>query len=96
MPPQPPPAALAQANHPSLRALRDQDVVDFLAKAPVYLIHAPKDKTVLYKNSVLAEEYLKARGSTVQLITLDEKLNHVSAALPAFSAAAKIIDQEKY
>ncbi len=83
---------VSQANHPTLQALKDQDVVDFQALAPVYLIHAPKDETVLYENSTLAKKYLKARGSQVQLITLDESLNHVSAALPAFAEAAKVID----
>lgn len=87
---------VSQANHPTLQALKAQDVVDFLAKAPVYLLHAPNDKVVLYENSTLAEKYLKARGSRVELIPLGEELDHVSAALPAFSEAAKIIVREKY
>jgi predicted esterase len=87
---------ISEANHPSLQALKDQDVVDFKAIAPVYLLHAPNDETVLYENSTLAQKYLRARGSQVELITLDKKFNHIDAALPAFAQAARIIDREGF
>ncbi|HVJ64328.1 MAG TPA: hypothetical protein VM901_03645 [Bdellovibrionota bacterium] len=85
-------ALMMQENHPMLQALVQQDVVDFEAKAPVYLIHALKDEVVLYENSTLAEEYLKRRGTQVKLITLDKdsegkEYRHASAALAAFSEA---------
>lgn len=73
------------------KALEAQDVLEFQAKAPVYLVHALDDEVVSYQNSLLAEKNLTKLGSRVTLITLPKKLNHVQAAMPAFSSVAKIL-----
>lgn len=85
--------ALQGDAHPLVRALKEQDVLNFKNHAPVYLIHAPDDETVSYQNSVLAQKMLNQMGGRAQLITLDKGLDHVEAALPAFSVVAKKIQE---
>lgn len=77
--------------HPAVMALQKQDVVDFAAKAPIYLIHSTADDVVPYANSLVAESYLKARNNRVTLVPLEDGHGHTEAARHAFLRALKIL-----
>ncbi|MEZ0485722.1 alpha/beta hydrolase family protein [Fibrella aquatica] len=56
-----------------LAAVRDNNVYDWKPKAPLQLYHGTADNQVFYRNSTDAETAMKARGATVDLITIRDK-----------------------
>jgi hypothetical protein len=56
-----------------LTAVRDNNVYDWKPKTPLQLYHGTADQQVFYRNSTDALAAMKARGATVDLITIPGK-----------------------
>ena len=73
--------------HPLRRALRDNDVHQWLPRAPVRMFHCQADADVPYLNSVVARDTMLALGATaVEWVDPQPAANHGECVLPAFLA----------
>lgn len=88
--------ALMGKAHPVLKALRQQDVVDFLPIAPIFLVHAPDDEVVPYEHTRVALDSFKAldKNAKVQVIVLDKGLDHAEASRSAFTEVSRILNEQ--
>ncbi len=71
-------ALASDPDHPVRARLRENDLHDWHAIAPIRLYHSTSDQEVPYQNSVVAQAALTARGSDVLLVPLTG--DHVTAS----------------
>jgi len=71
----------ANDNHPFKVRLRENNLTDWIPKAPVQLCYCKGDKEVSYKNSEVAYEQMKAAGvEHIVLNNLSDNLDHNTCA----------------
>lgn len=89
-------AVRADPDHPLRRALRDNDVIGFVPRAPLRLYHCSGDDDVIPANSVVARDRFVAAGATdVQLIDPQAGADHGDCVQPALLAAKAWFDSLK-
>jgi dienelactone hydrolase len=80
-------ALLIDPEHPLRRALRDNDVHQWLPRAPIRMFHCQADADVPYLNSVKARDTMLALGATaVEWVDPQPTASHSECILPAFLA----------
>lgn len=77
-----------QNDTPFLRALRDNDLYQWVPKAPVKLYHGEADLDVPFANSKVAYDYMHSRGARVEIVSLGA-VDHPNGFLPATLGAYK-------
>ncbi len=71
-------------NHPFLLAMRDNDVYDWVPKAPTRMFYCKADDQVTFRNSVLADSVMQARGAkNVASADVNSDANHGQCVEPA-------------
>ena len=77
--------------HPLSQALADNDTYNWAPEAPTNLYYCEGDEQVTFENAILAEEVMRANGSTtVQSFRMDtdnNPFNHGECVIPASTAA---------
>lgn len=66
-----------------LEVLTDNDLLDWIPKAPVYMYHGTEDDYVLPLNTISTVDNLKASGGMISYIPIEKK-DHFSAAFDYF------------
>ena len=83
-------------NNPNSRArkaLKENDVFDWLPLCPVKILFCKADQYVPYMNSVVAINKLRQNGCTLcDTLDVDPSLNHVPCAQPAILKAKQFFD----
>lgn len=78
---------LTKADHPINDALADNDLHNWVPRAPVRMMYCGMDEQVYFKNALTAEETMTALGAPdVKAVLIDENGNHGSCVRPAFTA----------
>ena len=77
-----------------LNVLAENDVFDWLPKAPITLFHGTADDYVYPLNSITAKESIENNGGTIMYEQL-EGLNHSQAAIPFYIKVLELIDTIK-
>ena len=80
------------AAHPLRLRLQENDVYDWLPRAPVRLYHCGQDRHVPPENSQVALEHLRARGAQVELVAPLPAGDHNSCAGPSLLLAKSWFD----
>jgi len=82
-------------NHPLKVALRDNDILDWLPQAPIYIFHGISDELVPYENSLLAyDQFISNNVENVYLEILPESYGgHQDAAPWALLGAFNFAEQ---
>ena len=82
-------------NHPLKVALRDNDILDWLPQAPIYIFHGISDELVPYENSLLAyDQFISNNVENVYLEILPESYGgHQDAAPWALLGAFNVAEQ---
>ncbi len=71
-------------DHPFLRRLRENDLINWMPRSPVQLYHCASDEVVPIENSILAAQRL---GSFVTLIDPSPRSGHIGCAFIAIASA---------
>lgn len=79
---------------PFYRALKANDLYDWLPKAPVKLFHGDHDNYVPSINSQIAYDHMKAKGANITLVWI-KGANHPQAVLPSLLGARFWFDSFK-
>lgn len=85
-------AVTSDPAHPVNVALRANDLVDFVPKAPVRLFHSKADTLVPFENSSEAASRMAARGADAAVVALPGGLDHGDAIVPYVEAARQLFD----
>ena len=75
-------------DHPFTLALRESDVYDWTPEAPVLMLYCPSDDQVSYKNSIVADSVMNARGAqnvSSEDVSDGRDLDHGDCAIPALA-----------
>ena len=68
--------------------LRTNNVYDWAPRAPVRLFHGGADADVPFRNAEVAAAHMSALGAEVEVVNVGDDLDHATAAMPAYFAAA--------
>ena len=88
-------AILADANHPIRKSLKENDLYEWIPKAPLLICHCDGDQHVPQANSLKAEQSFKSKGATVTFVNPLAGGTHFTCALPSFAATKKWFDTLK-
>jgi len=77
-------------DHPFNLALAESDVFDWTPEAPVLMLYCPTDDQVPFRNAILADSVMNARGAE-QVMAMDVSggrfFDHTDCAIPALNVA---------
>jgi alpha-beta hydrolase superfamily lysophospholipase len=76
-----------------IRAIEENDLLDWTPVAPIRFYHGDADEAVPYQNSVTAVERLSSATSSVELVTI-EGGTHETAGLPALLDMIRWFNQQ--
>lgn len=77
-----------QPDHPFNRALAESDVYDWTPKAPVYMLYCEGDDQVPFRNTIIADSVMNARGAQdvrSMEVSGGRNLDHSQCAIPALN-----------
>jgi hypothetical protein len=79
--------------NPFVGRLAENDNWEWVPTVPMMLLHASSDNIVSYQNSVVAYNYMNARGANVQLVDLGDNIDHLGGFYYAVPRARLWFDQ---
>lgn len=80
--------------HPLNTVLEDNDVFDWAPAAPTLLLYCEGDDQVPFRNSIVADSVMNARGAmSVRSFNVGSSLDHVQCAEPAITTGALFFSQ---